>query len=41
MFISPFFWMKPADTSVKWPKTEIWGWTKGFFFNMLIYFLLI
>jgi len=31
MFISPSVWMIPADTSDEWPKTEIWGWTKGFF----------
>jgi len=26
MFISPTVWMMPVDTSIEWPKTEIWGW---------------
>jgi len=30
MFVSPFLWMVPVDTSVEWPKTKIWGWAKGF-----------
>jgi len=37
MFISRTVWMIPVDTSVEWPKTEIWGWIKGFFMPF-IYF---
>jgi len=25
IFISSSVWMIPVDTSVEWPKTEIWG----------------
>jgi hypothetical protein len=31
MFMSPSVWMAPVDTSAERPKTEIWGWVKGFY----------
>jgi hypothetical protein len=36
VFISPFVWIVPVDTSDEWPKTDIWDWAKSFI--LFIYF---
>ena len=32
--------MIPGDTSVKWPKAEMWGWAKGFFYAVHSFLLI-